>query len=173
MSGNLEQFRLGPPGIQPQAAKKNFKKKISLIADGPHHYHPDCGKDLPVSPRSTPYNFLSRCKFSTLTTRQTMVELYLLTFPRFPLRKKEHKQSYFGKNRTHDSRTSRCAVYLLDHSGDIMNTSMSSSFVPQTGARAYSQHLLECKVLLNDCVAHVQDRFPHSVGRLHVRFKPL
>ena len=30
-----------------------------------------------------------------------MVEFYLLTFPRFPLRKKEHK-SYLGKNRTHD-----------------------------------------------------------------------
>ena len=24
-------------------------------------------KDLPISPRFTPYNFLSRCKFSTLT----------------------------------------------------------------------------------------------------------
>ena len=46
-----------------------------------------------------------------------MVEFYLLMFPRFPLRKKEHK-SYFGKNRTHDFRTSRCAAYLLDHSGD-------------------------------------------------------
>ena len=33
------------------------------------------------------------------------------------LRKKEHK-SYFGKNRTHDFRTSRCAGYLLNHSGD-------------------------------------------------------
>ena len=43
-----------------------------------------------------------------------MVEFYILTFPRFPLRKKEHK-SYFGKNRTHDFRTSRCAAYLLDH----------------------------------------------------------
>ena len=74
-------------------------------------------KDLPISPRFTPYNFLSRCKFSTLTTRQPMVEFYLLTFPRFPLRKKEHK-SYFGKNRTHDFRTSRCASYRLDHSGD-------------------------------------------------------
>ena len=61
--------------------------------------------------------FLSRCKFSTLTTRQPMVEFYLLTFPRFPLRKKQHK-SYFGKNRTHHFRTSRCAGYLLDHSGD-------------------------------------------------------
>ena len=74
-------------------------------------------KDLPISPRFTPYNFLSRCNFSTLTTRQPMVEFYLLTFPRFPLRKKEHK-SYFGKNRTHDFRTSRCAGNLLDHSGD-------------------------------------------------------
>ena len=78
---------------------------------------PVVAKDLPISPRFTPYIFLSRCKFSTLTTRQPMVEFYLLTFPRFPLRKKEHK-SYFGKNRTHDFRTSRCAGYLLDHSGD-------------------------------------------------------
>ena len=46
-----------------------------------------------------------------------MVGFYLRTFPRFPLRKKEHK-SYVGKNRTHDFRTSRCAGYLLDHSGD-------------------------------------------------------
>ena len=74
-------------------------------------------KDLPISPRFTPYDFLSRCKFSTLTPRQPTAEFYLLTFPRFPLRKKEHK-SYFGKNRTHDFRTSGCAGYLLDHSGN-------------------------------------------------------
>ena len=73
-------------------------------------------KDLPISPRFTPYDFLSRCKFSTPTTRQPMVGFYLLTFPRFPLRKNEQK-SYFGKNQTHDFRTSRCAGYLLDHSG--------------------------------------------------------
>ena len=47
-----------------------------------------------------------------------MVEFYLLTFPRFPLRKKEH-ESCFDKNRTHDFRTTnRFAGYLLDHSGD-------------------------------------------------------
>ena len=46
-----------------------------------------------------------------------MVEFYLLTFSRFPLRKKKHK-CCFGKNRTRDFRTSRCADYLLDHSGD-------------------------------------------------------
>ena len=74
-------------------------------------------KDLPISPRFTPYSFLSRCKFCTLTTRQPMVEFYLLAFPRFPLRKKEH-ESYFDENRTHDFRNSRCADYLLDHSGD-------------------------------------------------------
>ena len=72
---------------------------------------------FPSLPGSRLTIFLSRCKFSILTTRQPMVEFYLLTFPRFPLRKKEHK-SYFGKNRTHDFRTSRCAAYLLDHSGD-------------------------------------------------------
>ena len=72
---------------------------------------------FPSLPGSRLTFFLSRCKFSTLTTRQPMVEFYLLTFPRFPLRKKEHK-SYFGNNRTHDFRTSRCAAYLLDHSGD-------------------------------------------------------
>ena len=78
---------------------------------------PAVTKDLPTSPRFAPYEFLSRCKFSTLTIRQLMVEFYLLTYSRFPLRKKEHK-SYFGKNRTHDFHTSRCAAYLLDHSGD-------------------------------------------------------
>ena len=72
---------------------------------------------FPSLPGSRLTIFLSRCKFGTLTTRQPMVEFYLLTFPRFPLRKKEHK-SYLGKNRTHDFRTSRCAAYLLDHSGD-------------------------------------------------------
>ena len=96
----------------------SFFSLISLIADGPHHYHPACGHkgSSHLSPVHA-LRYLSRCKLSTLTTRQPMVEFYLLTFPRFPLRKKEHK-SYFGKNRTHDFRTSRCAGYLLDHSGD-------------------------------------------------------
>ena len=34
-------------------------------------------KDLPISPRFTPYKFLSRCTFSTLTTRQPMVKCYI------------------------------------------------------------------------------------------------
>ena len=61
-------------------------------------------KDLPISPRFTPYDLSSQCKFGNLTTRQSMVEFYLLMFPRFPLRKKMHK-FYFRKNRTHDFRT--------------------------------------------------------------------
>ena len=69
-----------------------FVDPISLIADGPHHYHPACGHkgSSHLSPVHA-LQFLSRCKFSTLTTHQPMVEFYLLTFPRFPLRKKEHK----------------------------------------------------------------------------------
>ena len=74
--------------------------------------------DLPISPRFTPYNFLSRCKFSTLTTRQPMVEFYLLAHVPTLSVTKERTQTYLGKNRTHDFRTSRCAGYLLDHSGD-------------------------------------------------------
>ena len=63
-----------------------------------------------------------------------MAEFYLLTFPRFPLRKKEHK-SYFGKNRTHDFRTSRCAGYLLDHSGDELMLLSYKGFL--TGPHAF------------------------------------
>ena len=72
-------------------------------------------KDLPISPRS-----------STLTTRQPIVEFYLLTFPRFPLRKKEQKSS-FGKNRTHDFRTSRCGGYLIDYSGEELVASSDTT----------------------------------------------
>ena len=36
-------------------------------------------KDLPISPRFTPYEFLSPCKVNTLATRQPMVEFDLLT----------------------------------------------------------------------------------------------
>ena len=41
-------------------------------------------KDLPISPRFTPYNFLSRCKFSTLTSRQPMVDNNSWRFNRLP-----------------------------------------------------------------------------------------
>ena len=71
---------------------------------------------FPSLPGSRLTVFIAMQVQHSYTTRQPMVEFYLLTFPRFPLQKKEHK-SYFGKNRTHNFRTSRCADYLLDHSG--------------------------------------------------------
>ena len=56
-----------------------------LTPDGrPHFILPMVTQDLPISPRFTPYDFLSRCKFSTLTTRQPMVVFYLLTLSCFP-----------------------------------------------------------------------------------------
>ena len=42
---------------------------------------PVVSKDLLISPRFTPYEFLSRCKFSNLTARQPMVEFSLLHVP--------------------------------------------------------------------------------------------
>ena len=78
---------------------------------------------LPVVTKNLPGSRLTffiamQVQHSNSLSTNGMVEFYLLTFPRFPFRKKEHK-FYFGKkNRTHDFRTSRCAGYLLDHSGD-------------------------------------------------------
>ena len=48
-------------------------------------------KDLPISPRFSPSDFLERCKFSTLITPQPVAGFYLLAFSRLPLRKLELK----------------------------------------------------------------------------------
>ena len=117
--------RNGKPGVAspPNSRHRNrklgttssfffFFSLISLIADGPHHYyHPACGHKgySPLSPIHALQLFIAMQVHHS--------EFYLLTFLRFPLRKKEHK-TYFGKDRTHDFRTSKCADYLLDHSGD-------------------------------------------------------
>ena len=64
-------------------------------------------KDLPIS-RFTPYDFLSRCKFNNLTTRQLMVEFYLQQYSRsnaFRYGRKNTNDPNLGKNRTHDFRT--------------------------------------------------------------------
>ena len=86
-------------------------------------------KDLHISPRFTPYNFLSRCKFSTLTTRQPMVEFLLTHVPTLSVTEERTQiLLWFGKNRTQDFRTPPagpgccCAGFLLeDHSGDEHN----------------------------------------------------
>ena len=76
-------------------------------------------KDLPISPRCTPYELLSRYKFSTLTTRQPMVEFTYSPRTIIALSATDARiKILLDKNRTHDFRTSRCAGYLLDHSGD-------------------------------------------------------
>ena len=72
---------------------------------------------FPSLPGSRLTTFYRDASSALLQLVNQMIAFYLLTFPRIPLRKKEHK-SYFGKNRTHDFRTSRCAGCLLDHSGD-------------------------------------------------------
>ena len=74
-------------------------------------------KDLPTSPRFSPYDFLSRREFSTPTTWQPMVEFYLLTFSRFPPRKKEHKffPSLPGSRLTIFDRYASSALLQLDN----------------------------------------------------------
>ena len=58
-------------------------------------------KDLHISLRSSPYECFSRCKFSTLTTRQLMVEFYLNTHV-LMLSGNQNKNHDFVKNRSHD-----------------------------------------------------------------------
>ena len=67
---------------------------------------------FPSLPGSRLTIFYRDASSAILATCQLMIEFYLLTFPSFPLREKEHK-SYFGKNRRHDFRTSKCAGHLL------------------------------------------------------------
>ena len=73
-------------------------------------------KDLPSSPRCTPYDF-SRDASSALLQ---LVNRWLnSTYSRSPAFRYGRKNTNPGdKNRTHDFRTSRCTGYLLEHSGD-------------------------------------------------------
>ena len=77
---DLVWFRLSCDHGWIRSGSVNVRKQQQqqLIGDTPHHYHPALWslKDLPISPRFTPYDFLSRCKFNTLTTRQPMVDFF-------------------------------------------------------------------------------------------------
>ena len=55
---------------------------ISLIADGPHHYHPACcgHKGSSISPRFTPYNFFYRDASSALL--QLVIQWLNFTYSR-------------------------------------------------------------------------------------------
>ena len=56
------------------------------------------------------YECLSRCRFSTPTPRQPIVELFVLTSSRFPLRKSEEKSTP-AETRTHKFRLSGRILY--------------------------------------------------------------
>ena len=94
-----------------------------------------------------------------------MVEFYLLTFPRFPLRKKEHK-SYFGKNRTHDFRTSRCAGYLLDHSISKTPFTHTHTVIYATRAAGLKTHLRE-RDLCHPCLGSDLSQQRHAEEQSH------
>ena len=76
--------------------------------------HPACGHkgSTHLSPVHA-YEFMSRCRFSTPTPRQLMVELFVLASSRIPLRKPEEKFTP-AESRTHKFRLSGRTLYPLD-----------------------------------------------------------
>ena len=126
-------------------------------------------KDLPISPRFTPYDFFiaMQVQHSYNSSTNEWLNFYLLTFPRFPLRKKEHK-SYFGKNRTRDFRASRCAGYLPDHSvyrvqiGTRCNTALvvapDNSFIALGGGEETTAAAVRVGECSNATVEQIQKR---------------
>ena len=73
-------------------------------------------KDLSISPQFTPYNLFIAMQVQHSYNSSTNGLILLAHVPTRSVTT-ERTQTYFG-NRTHDFRTSRCAGYLLDHSGD-------------------------------------------------------
>ena len=96
----------------------SFFSFISLIADGPHHYHPACGHK--GSSHLSPVHALHFFYRDASSALLQLVNQWLnFTYSRSHAFRYERKNTNpTGKNRTHDFRTSRCAAYLLDHSGD-------------------------------------------------------
>ena len=71
-------------------------------------------KDLPISPRFTPYDFFYRDASSAIL--QLVNQWLNFTYSRsHAFRYGRKNTNPAGKNRTHDFRTSRCAGYPLDH----------------------------------------------------------
>ena len=78
-------------------------------------------KDRPISPWFLPYVFLSRCNFSTLTTRQKLVEFYILLTRVLALSVAEVKIQtlvFTSIELTTSALLVGVRGYLLDHSGD-------------------------------------------------------
>ena len=79
-------------------------------------YHPACGHK--GSSHLSPVHALQFFYRDASSALLQLVNQWLnFTYSRSHAFRYEHK-FYFGKNRTHDFRTSRGAGYLLDHSGD-------------------------------------------------------
>ena len=73
-------------------------------------------KGLLISPRFTPYEFLSHVSSALL---QIVNQWLNFTYSRTnAFRYGRQNKNPADKNRTHNFRTSRCAGHLLDHSGD-------------------------------------------------------
>ena len=82
-------------------------------------------KDLPSSPRFTPYDFYRDASSALL---QLVNQWLNFTYSRSHAFHYGIKNTCSGdKNRTHDFRTSRYAGYLLDHSGDESHIRTKSS----------------------------------------------
>ena len=64
------------------------------------------------------YECLSRCRFSTSTPRQLMVELFVHTYSRFSLRESEEECTP-AETRTRNSYFSGRMLYPLDHGGNV------------------------------------------------------
>ena len=121
---------------------------ISLIADGPHHYHPACGHK--GSSHLSPVHALQIFYCDASSALLQLVNQWLnFTYSRSHAFRYERKNTNptFGKNRTHDFRTSRCAAYLLDHSGDELVEHIKH-------ARGYV-HSTRCSVI-EDAHEHTQ-----------------
>ena len=86
------------------------------MADGPHHYRPACGHK--GSSHLSPVHALHFFYRDASSALLQLVNQWLnFTYSRSHAFRYERKNTN-PKNRTHDFRTSRCAAYLLDHSGD-------------------------------------------------------
>ena len=108
------EFRVGVHLLRHRVTAE-FIGVTQLRTDGAHRREsagttPVNLKVVPMSPRSTPYDFYRDASSAILQLVNRWVEFYLLTFPRFSLRKKEHKSYQVlcknkKNNRTHDFRT--------------------------------------------------------------------
>ena len=88
-------------------------------------------KDLPISTPVHALQFFYRDASSALL--QLVNQWLNFTHSRshaFRYERKNTNTTLFGKNRTHDFRTSRCADYLLDHSGDYILYTISCILYP-------------------------------------------